>query len=172
MTVNIRRVVITGIGAITPLGLTVSESWKNIIAGQSGIKKIDRFNTDQFSAKIAGLVPTDFDPEKLISKKDIRKMGLFIQYGITAAVEAINDSNWMPKTEDKLDSTGILIGSGIGGLGEIESTSVNFHKGTSTRISPFFIPAALTNLVSGQNKRLFKLEQTGWKNHTFIILNN
>ena len=147
-----RRVVITGVGAITPLGLTASDSWENVIVGKSGVKVIDRFNTDRFRAKIAGLVDLSqdgFNPEKFISKKDIRKMDLFIQYGVAAAAEAINDSNWMPTTEDELDRTGILIGSGIGGLREIESTSVHFHQGISTKVSPFFIPAALTNLVSG-----------------------
>jgi 3-oxoacyl-[acyl-carrier-protein] synthase II len=147
-----RRVVVTGIGAISPLGLNINTSWDGILSGKSGIRKIDRFNTDRLSSKIAGLVDlseSGFNPEKFINPKDIKKMDLFIQYGIGAAVEAVEDSGWKPTRQEDLDNTGVLIGSGIGGLKQIEATVINYHQSQSNKVSPFFIPSSLINLISG-----------------------
>ncbi|MCC8371681.1 MAG: beta-ketoacyl-ACP synthase II [Rickettsia endosymbiont of Pseudomimeciton antennatum] len=148
-----RRVVITGIGLITPLGIGVKPSWDGIISGRSGIKTITGFDTSNLACKIAGIVDhsTDnsFNPEKFIDPRNVHKMDLFIQYGIAAATEAIEDSGWQVKDELSGDRTGLILGSGIGGLKMIEETSVKFHKENNGKVSPFFIPASLINLLSG-----------------------
>ncbi len=113
---NKRRVVITGIGAISPLGLNIKDSWDGIISSKTGISKIDRFSTERLSSKVAGLVDlseSGFNPEKFIALKDIKKVDLFIQYGISAAIDAIEDSGWLPTDEEDLERTGVLIGSGM-----------------------------------------------------------
>jgi 3-oxoacyl-[acyl-carrier-protein] synthase II len=152
MIMSIRRVVVTGIGLITPLGLSVDASWSGILQGKSGIRHITDFDTSRFTCKIAGLVDRNpesgFNPENYIPARDVRKMDLFIQYGIGAASDAIDDSGWKPEDEASRDRTGLILGSGIGGLGMIEQTSTKFHNGNS-KISPFFIPASLINLLSG-----------------------
>ncbi len=145
-----RRVVITGIGLVTPLGIGVKLSWENIIKGLSGIKTITRFDTTNLACKIAGTINSeDFNPENFINPRDVHKMDLFIQYGIVAATEAIEDSGWQVKDELSGDRTGLILGSGIGGLGTIEQTSVKFHQENTGKVSPFFIPASLINLLSG-----------------------
>jgi len=148
-----RRVVVTGIGLITPLGLDVKSSWKGIIEGKSGIKLINTFDTTKLNCKIAGLVdnsPTGFKPEDYINPRDVHKMDLFIQYGIAAAIEAIEDSGWKPTDELSCDRTGLILGSGIGGLKMIEETAVKYHQANgNNKVSPFFIPASLINLLSG-----------------------
>lgn len=149
---SIRRVVVTGIGLITPLGNNACSSWSGILQGKNGIKQITDFDTSSFACKIAGLVDRNpesgFDPEKYIPARDIRKMDLFIQYGIGAASEAIEDSGWKPEDEFSRDRTGLILGSGIGGLGMIEQTATKFHNAAG-KISPYFIPASLINLLSG-----------------------
>ncbi|MEM7042640.1 MAG: beta-ketoacyl-ACP synthase II [Pseudomonadota bacterium] len=149
-----RRVVITGIGLITPLGMGVDVSWRRLIAGSSGLKIIDRFNVDDLPAKVAGLIPRDgegaFNPDDVMSPKDARRNDPFILYGIAAAAEAIQDSGWEPEDEEGRERTGVLIGSGIGGLGTIADTAVDLETRGPRRVSPFFIPACLINLVSGQ----------------------
>ena len=146
-----RRVVITGLGMLTPVGLDVATSWSNILNSRSGIKKIDAFDTTQMSCKIAGTISQDpetgFNPLKFIDPRDIKKMDLFIQYGYSAAVEAIEDSGWMPEDEESRKRTGVIFGSGIGGLRNIEQNAVILNSGG--RISPFFIVSSLINLVSG-----------------------
>lgn len=148
-----RRVVITGIGLITPLGVGVKPSWEGIIKSRSGIKSITKFDTSNLACKIAGTVDhsTDngFNPEKFIDPRNVHKMDLFIQYGIGAATEAIEDSGWKVKDELSGDRTGLILGSGIGGLGMIEETSVKFHKENNGKVSPFFIPSSLINLFAG-----------------------
>ncbi len=148
-----RRVVITGIGLITPLGVGVNRSWEGIVKGRSGIKSITRFNTLNLACKIAGTVDhsvdNGFNPEKFIDPRNVHKMDLFIQYGIAAATEAVEDSGWKVKDELSGDRTGLILGSGIGGLGMIEKTSVKFHKENNGKVSPFFIPASLINLLAG-----------------------
>ncbi len=143
-----RRVVITGIGAITPLGLDVNTTWDNLIKNKSGIKKITYFDTTSFPVKIAGQVDSSFNPDNYIEPRDVRKMDLFIQYGIAAASEAIEDSGWKPSDDESLNRTGVILGSGIGGLAAIEKTSVSFHSHTS-KVSPYFIVSSLINLLSG-----------------------
>ncbi len=148
-----RRVVVTGIGLITPLGMNVDSSWAGIMQGKSGIKKITEFDTSNFPCKIAGSLDrspeTGFNPENYIAPRDVRKMDLFIQYGIAAATEAIEDSGWKPVNEEQQDRTGVILGSGIGGLRSIETTSIEFHRANQGKVSPFFIPASLINLLSG-----------------------
>lgn len=143
-----RRVVITGIGAVTPLGLNTKSTWDNILQSKSGIKEISYFDTTSFQVKIAGQIDSSFNPEDYIDPRDIRKMDLFIQYGMAAASEAIEDSGWKPEDDLSLDRTGVIIGSGIGGLAAIEKTSASFHC-HSSKVSPYFIVSSLINLLSG-----------------------
>lgn len=144
-----RRVVVTGMGMVCPLGLNIKETWQNILASKSGIKPIKYFDTERFNVKIAGSLPENFDPTLYIEPKEVRRMDLFIQYGLAAANQAIQDSGLMEqKTDQLLERTGVMIGSGIGGLRMIEQTSVDFHM-NNAKVSPFFIPASLINLTSG-----------------------
>lgn len=146
-----RRVVVTGLGLISPLGVDVQTTWFNLINGKSGIKKIDRFQAEKFPSQIAGLVDqnpnTGFNPLKYLAKRDLHKMDLFIQYGVCAAEEAIEDSKINFDSLDK-DRVGVMIGSGIGGLGMIERTVADFYL-HNKKVSPYFIPSTLINLVSG-----------------------
>jgi len=144
-----RRVVVTGIGILSPLGLDVKETWQNILASKSGIKPIKYFDTERFNVKIAGSIPESFDPTLYVEPKEVRRMDLFIQYGLAATHQAIKDSGLMEHTTDQLlERTGVMIGSGIGGLRMIEQTAVDFHM-NNAKVSPFFIPASLINLTSG-----------------------
>jgi 3-oxoacyl-[acyl-carrier-protein] synthase II len=145
-----RRVVVTGIGLVTPLGATTASSWENLIEGKSGIKQIpaDMFDTSDLSTKIAGIVPA-FDLDQYIPAKDQRKMDRFIHYAIVAADQAVADSGWTPTDPEELNKTGVMIGSGIGGLSTIEENSLILQEKGPRRISPFFIPASLINLGSG-----------------------
>ena len=143
-----RRVVITGVGLTTPLGLSVKESWDGILAGRSGVKKIDHFDTSKLPCKIAATI-SNFIPEDYMPARDVRKMDRFIHFGIAAAIEAVEDSGWKPEDETAKERTGVLVGSGIGGLGMIERTSLEFHNQERGKVSPYFIPASLINLLSG-----------------------
>jgi 3-oxoacyl-[acyl-carrier-protein] synthase II len=158
-----RRVVITGMGLVTPLANGREASWKNLIAGESGLKKVDLFDTSDLACKIGGQVPwvsgrgggsagdpDAFDPDKTMSAKEQRRVDEFILYAIAAADEAIADSGWKPDSYEEKVRTGVLIGSGIGGLKAIADTAVELHEKGPRRISPFFIPSALINLASGQ----------------------
>lgn len=149
-----RRVVITGIGLVTPLGAGADVNWRRLVAGESGLRSIDRFNVDDLPAKVAGLVPTEgdgaFHVEDVMSAKDVRRSDPFIVFGIAAATEAIRDSGWQPEDEAARCRTGVLIGSGIGGLGTIAATAIDLETRGPRRVSPFFIPACLINLISGQ----------------------
>ncbi len=151
----VRRVVITGIGAVTPLGLNVETSWNNLTNGNSGIRNITRFDASNLPCTIAGEL-NDFDPTLAIDPKDVRKMDLFIQYGLVAAKEAIEDSGLLESNFDR-DQAGTLIGSGIGGLATIEYTAKDFHA-DGKRVSPFFIPASLINLLPGHLSIKYGLE--------------
>ncbi len=144
-----RRVVVTGMGMISPVGGTLEESWKNLIAGKSGISKIEHFDTTDFPVKIAGLVK-NFDAEQWgISSKDQRKMDVFIQYGIAAGLMALNDSG-LEITPENADRIGTMIGSGIGGLTLIEKNINGLAARGPRGISPFFVPSTIINMVSGQ----------------------
>lgn len=149
-----RRVVITGIGLVTPLGANADVSWRRLIAGESGLKTIDSFEIDDLPAKVAGLIPREGEgaliPDDVMSAKDVRRNDPFILYGIAAAMEAIQDSGWQPEDEESRTRTGVMIGSGIGGLGTIAETAVELHTRGPRRVSPFFITASLINLVGGQ----------------------
>ena len=148
-TVQLRRVVVTGMGMLSPVGGTLEESWKNLLAGKSGIGTIDHFDTSDFTVKIAGLVK-DFNAEQWgIARKDERKMDLFIQYGIAAGIMAINDSG-IEITNENADRIGTMIGSGIGGLTFIEKNINGLAARGPHGISPFFVPSTIINMVSGQ----------------------
>jgi 3-oxoacyl-[acyl-carrier-protein] synthase II len=150
-----RRVVVTGIGLLTPLGRGVDHVWSRLLNAESGITLIDRFDVSDISSKIAGLIPYGdegpghFNPEDVVPKKDQRKMDEFIVGALAAAEEAIEDSGWTPDDEEALWRTGVMIGSGIGGLQWIARGAVTIEEGGPRKLSPFFIPAALINLASG-----------------------
>ena len=151
-----RRVVITGMGLVTPLGVGIDHVWQQVANGASGITVIGRFDVSDLPAKIAGLVPGGttaegkFAVDDWVAPKDQRKMDLFILYGMGAAVQAIEDSGWKPQDGEGCERTGVIIGSGIGGLPGIEEGSLALRDRGPRRISPYFIPANLINLVSGQ----------------------
>jgi len=142
-----RRVVVTGLGCISPLGNSVASTWAGILAGKSGVNRIELFDTDSFTTKFAAQVK-DFNPADYMNPKDTKKMDGFIQYGYAAAVEAIRDSG-IEATETSAGRIGIAIGSGIGGLDTIEKNHLALQKGGPRRISPFFVPAAIINMISG-----------------------
>ncbi len=150
-----RRVVVTGLGLVTPLACGVKPTWDRMLKGQSGLRLIDRFDTSDLPAKVAGQVPTieqqpdGFDPEYAMSKKEQRKVDTFILYGVAAAIQAVEDSGWKPEAEEDQFRTGVTIGSGIGGLPSIEENSIMVSKDGPRRLSPFFIPGSLINLISG-----------------------
>lgn len=155
-----RRVVVTGIGLLTPLGWGVEKSWKGIVEGRSGIGPITAFDTEGYGCTIAGEVPSvdgrggggegDFDPDKIMSAKDRKRVDDFILYAIAAADEALADANWKPETDEDKERTGVMVGSGIGGLGPIADTAIVLKEQGVRRVSPFFIPSALINLAGGQ----------------------
>ncbi len=154
-TASPRRVVVTGMGIACPLGVGVGHVWRRLIAGESGISAIQSFDTKDLPAKIAGQVPQGtradggLDLAEWIPVKDQKKMDRFIQLALVAAQEAVEDSGWQPQTEEDRDATGVMIGSGIGGLQTIYEASLTVESGRSKRLSPFFIPSALVNLASG-----------------------
>ncbi len=151
-----RRVVVTGMGIVSPLGIGADYVWKRLINGESGITAIQSLDTTELTAKIAGQVPSGLaadgklDLSEWIAVKEIKKMDRFIHMGLVAASQAIEDSGWLPQSEDDKCATGVMIGSGIGGLQSIYDASVMVHEGRAKRLSPFFIPSALINLISGQ----------------------
>jgi 3-oxoacyl-[acyl-carrier-protein] synthase II len=158
-----RRVVVTGIGLVTPLGSGTEHSWAQILAGKSGLNRITLFDTAEYACKIAGEVPSVdgrgdgvagepgvYNPEDTISNKDRRRVDDFILYAMAAADEAVKDAGWTPEDEESRERTGVMIGSGIGGLQAIEKTVLEMREKGPRRVSPFFIPSALINLASGQ----------------------
>ncbi|GAB2181605.1 beta-ketoacyl-ACP synthase II [Denitratisoma sp. agr-D3] len=151
-----RRVVVTGLGIISPVGNTVSETWDNIVAGKSGIGAITRFDASAFSARIAGEVK-GFDVSAYLSPKEARRMDVFIHYGMAAGIQAIKDSG-IEVTEANADRIGVNIGSGIGGLPMIEETHNDFLGGGARKISPFFIPGTIINMISGNLSIMFGLK--------------
>jgi 3-oxoacyl-[acyl-carrier-protein] synthase II len=151
-----RRVVVTGLGMVTPLACGVKPTWDRLIAGESGLRAIQAFDVSDLPAKIAGNVPRGetssglFNADEWVPPKDQRKMDEFIIFALTAATQAVEDSGWKPTSEEDRDRTGVLIGSGIGGLKTIADMSITLQEKGPRRVSPFFIPAALINLASGQ----------------------
>lgn len=149
-----RRVVITGMGAVTPLGGNLSSTWNNLLACKSGVGRIESFNVDDYPCQIAGLIPfgdgpDQFNDENYIPAKELRRIDRFISFGIAAAAQAIADSGWHPTSDADLDRTGVMIGSGIGGLKSLQDTSILIKESGPRRVSPFFIPSCLINLISG-----------------------
>ncbi|MBL9029166.1 MAG: beta-ketoacyl-ACP synthase II [Caedimonas sp.] len=150
-----RRVVVTGLGLVTPLGGNTQTTWNNLIAGRSGIRRIDRFDVSDLPTKIAGLVPSgdssegNYNPDDWLDPKEQRKIDHFIAYGVAAASQALQDSGWKAASEEDQCRAGVMIGSGIGGLQKIYEASIALEKGGPKRVSPFFIPSALINEISG-----------------------
>ena len=158
-----RRVVVTGIGLLTPLGQGAELSWQAILAGKSGAGRITTFDPTDYACKVAceiprvdgrggggAGVPGSFNPDDTMAPKDQRRVDDFILYAIAAAEEAVKDSGWVPESDEDKERTGVIIGSGIGGLATIEKTSIELYEKGPRRVSPFFIPSALINLASGQ----------------------
>jgi len=149
-----KRVVVTGVGIVSPLGVGVDHVWKRLLNGESGIRKIDNFDASELASQVAGIVPRgegegEFNINNYVSTKDTKKMDDFIIYGLAAATEAVEDSGWKPEDEEDKERTGVMVGSGIGGLQRIHETALSFAEKGPRRVSPFFIPASLINLVSG-----------------------
>ena len=149
-----RRVVVTGLGMVTPLGVGVDHNWKQILAGKSGIDRITGFDVDDIACQIAGQVPGPdeeggLDLDAFIDPREQRRQDRFIQLGLVAAQLAVEDSGWMPDDVEAQNRTGVMIGSGIGGLETIVTTDQLMNERGTRRISPFFIPSALINLISG-----------------------
>lgn len=150
-----RRVVVTGLGLLSPFGAGAELTWKKILSGASAASHITTFQTDDLPCKIAHVVPRGdgegaFNPDDFLEPKDQRKIGDFILYGIAAADMALEDSGWKPTTADEQNATGVMIGSGIGGIEGIAENALILHERGPRRISPFFIPGNIINLVSGQ----------------------
>ncbi|MBP9183935.1 MAG: beta-ketoacyl-ACP synthase II [Fuscovulum sp.] len=151
-----RRVVVTGLGMVTPLACGVEETWSRLLAGQSGAGPITRFDASNVVTTYACEIPMGdgsdgtFNPDDWMEPKDRRKVDDFILYGVAAATQAVRDSGWEPATDEDRERTGVMIGSGIGGLSSIAETAVLIKEKGPKRVSPFFIPGALINLVSGQ----------------------
>ena len=158
-----KRVVVTGLGLVSPLGCGFENSWSSILKAKSACGPITKFNAENFATKYACEIPIgskagQFNPSDWMEEKDRRKVDDFILYGIAASKEAIEDSGWMPKSQNDQFRTGVMIGSGIGGLDLIYKTSLTLNEKGPRRISPFFIPGALINLVSGQVSIRFGLK--------------
>ena len=144
-----RRVVVTGVGIVSPLGCDVSTSWSRLVLGESAAARITEFDVDDLPAQIACSVPSSFNPDDFMEPKEQRKVDPFIIYAMAASGEALTDSGWSPKSDDERESTGVLIGSGIGGLQGIGETALLLEERGPRRVSPFFISGRLINLASG-----------------------
>ncbi|MGV7030399.1 beta-ketoacyl-ACP synthase II [Methylobacterium symbioticum] len=151
-----RRVVVTGLGMVTPLGSGVEHVWSRLIAGDSGAAKVSSFETDDLACKIACQIPLGdgsdgtFNPDAYLEVKEQRKVDPFIVYAMAAATQALDDADWHPKSHEDQCATGVLVGSGIGGIGGIYDASITLHEKGPRRVSPFFIPGRIINLASGQ----------------------
>ena len=150
-----RRVVVTGLGMLTPLGCGVEPTWARLLQGESGAKKIDTFDVSDISCQIACVIPRGdgsngtYNPDQWMEPKEQRKVDQFIVYAMCAARQALDDAGWHPKSYDEQTSTGVLIGSGIGGIEGIAETAMALHEKGPRRVSPFFIPGRIINLASG-----------------------
>jgi len=142
-----RRVVVTGLGIVSPVGNDVPTAWANITAGKSGIGMITHFDASTFPTRIAGEV-RDFDPTRYVAAKDVKKMDPFIHYGIAASIEALSDAGLHPHEHDE-ERIGVAIGAGIGGIGTIEKTAITYHESGQRKISPFFVPSSIVNMAAG-----------------------
>ena len=151
--VSKRRVVVTGLGVVSPVGIGVQPAWSNLIAGKSGITRITKFDPSKFSSQVAGEVK-DFDVSQYLPAKEARRMDTFIQYGLAAAIEAVKDSG-IEATEENAERIGVSIGSGIGGIQLIEQTNDTYDEGGPRKVSPFFIPGTIINMISGNLSIMF-----------------
>ncbi|MBL4899143.1 MAG: beta-ketoacyl-ACP synthase II [Colwellia sp.] len=152
-----RRVVVTGLGMLSPLGNTAETTWENLLLGKSGISNIDHFDTSKYTTKFAGLVK-NFDAQDYMERKEAKKMDLFIQYGVAAGVQAIKDSG-IEVTSENAPRIGVAVGSGIGGLGLIEQNYDKMLKAANPRkLSPFFVPSTIINMISGHLSIMFGLQ--------------
>lgn len=153
-----RRVVVTGLGAVTPLGGNIDLTWKRLLAGENSAKRVDEFEVDDIACKIACPVRfgdgsgDTFNADAYMEPKEQRKVDRFILFAIAAAQQAIEDSGWHPKTYEEQISTGVMVGSGIGGLMGIENCARVLEQKGPRRLSPFFIPSCLINLASGTSR--------------------
>jgi 3-oxoacyl-[acyl-carrier-protein] synthase II len=147
-----RRVVVTGMGLISPVGISVPEAWSNLLAGRSGVRRIDRFETGDLPCRIAGLVPRGpggFDPLRVVAPKELRRMDEFIVFALAAAAQAMADAGMTQLSEAEQERCGVLIGSGIGGLPMIAENAIALHERGPRRVSPYFIPGSLINEAAG-----------------------
>jgi 3-oxoacyl-[acyl-carrier-protein] synthase II len=150
-----RRVVVTGMGMVTPLACGVEPTWARLVKGESGAKKVDRFEVSDLACKIACMIPRGdgsngtYNPDQWMEPKEQRKVDEFIVFAMCAAKQALTDAGWEPRTPDEQNATGVLIGSGIGGIEGIADTAVTLHEKGPRRVSPFFIPGRIINLASG-----------------------
>ena len=151
-----RRVVVTGMGIISPVGNDLSTAWKNILDGVSGIGPVTHFDTTGYATRIAGEV-RDFDPAQWIAPKEVKKMDPFIHYGIAAGVQAIRDAG-LEVRPDNAARIGVAVGAGIGGLSTIEATTIEMHEKGPRRVSPFFVPSSIINMVSGHLSIMFGIK--------------
>jgi 3-oxoacyl-[acyl-carrier-protein] synthase II len=142
-----RRVVVTGLGIVSPVGNDVATAWANITAGKSGIGPITHFDASTFPTRIAGEV-RDFDPTQYVAAKDVKKMDPFIHYGIAASIQALADAGLHPHEHDE-ERIGVAVGAGIGGIATIEKTAITYHEAGQRKISPFFVPSSIINMASG-----------------------
>jgi 3-oxoacyl-[acyl-carrier-protein] synthase II len=142
-----RRVVVTGLGIVSPVGNDVATAWANIKAGKSGIGPITHFDASTFPTRIAGEV-REFDPTQYVAAKDVKKMDPFIHYGIAASIQALADAGLHPHEHDE-ERIGVAVGAGIGGIGTIEKTAITYHEAGQRKISPFFVPSSIINMASG-----------------------
>src|SRR3984957_17387361 len=152
---RMRRVVVTGLGMVSPLACGVEATWRRLLASESAASRVENFDVSDLPCQIAAQVPRNgapdaFNPDDWMEPKEQRRVDDFIIYGVSAATQALRDANWSPKTYEEETETGVLLGSGIGGLGGIYDASVTLHEKGPRRISPFFIPGRLINLLSGQ----------------------
>ena len=150
-----RRVVVTGMGMVTPLGCGVEATWSRLIAGDSGLRKIDTFEVSDISCRIAGVIPYGdgsngtYNPDQWMEPKEQRKVDKFIVYAMCAARQALENAGWKPSTPEEQNTTGVMIGAGIGGVEGIADTAITLHERGPRRVSPFFIPGRIINLASG-----------------------
>ncbi len=160
---RMRRVVVTGLGLVSPLACGVEATWRRLLAGESATGRVENFDVSDLACQVAAQVPRDdrpdaFHPDDWMDPKEQRRVDDFIVYGMSAATQALSDAGWTPKTYEEEIETGVLIGSGIGGLGGIYDASITLHEKGPRRISPFFIPGRLINLVGGRVSIAHKLK--------------
>jgi len=150
-----RRVVVTGLGVVSPLGCGVETNWRRLVAGEHGFRRIDTFEVDDLACQVAAMIPRGdgsngtFNADEWFDPKEQRKVDDFIVYGVSAATQALKDAGWKPQTPEEQETTGVLIGSGIGGLGGIYETSITLRDKGPRRVSPFFVSGRIINLVAG-----------------------